>query len=175
MTSRLTHAAAIWALALALAAPAAAQRAGTVEVGAFARYTDLDKSLGMGTTIALGGRAAVYLGQTLALEVDAAHASGRSVGFTPLHVRLVLDVPVAPRLDGLLGGGYVHNWYGAPYGVSDGGLSAVVGARYHLTSRMWLRFGSDLDFMIHTSAQSPFSFYHGNWGLHLGMGTRLGS
>ena len=159
--------------ALTLAPPATAQRAGSVEGGVFARYTKFDNTLGMGNAMGIGGRAAFYLSQTLAVEVDAGHASGNSIGYTPTHLRLVFDAPWSSRLDGLLGGGYVRNWYGAPYALSDGGLSVLLGARYHLTSRTWLRFGADLDFMIHTSDQSPFPFYHGNWGLHLGVGTRL--
>jgi len=65
MAARLIRLALIWTCAVA--APAEAQRAGTIEVGAFARYTDLDKGLGMGTTVVLGGRATVYVGQTLAV------------------------------------------------------------------------------------------------------------
>jgi hypothetical protein len=80
---------------------------------------------------------------------------------------------VGPRLGVLLGAGYVRNWYGAPYQASDGGVSAMLGLRYHLRDRVWLRLGTDLDFLIHPSAQSPFSFYHGNWGLQLGAGARL--
>ena len=171
MAARLIRLALIWTCAVA--APAEAQRAGTIEVGAFARYTDLDKGLGMGTTVVLGGRATVYVGQTLAVEVDAAHASSRSVGYTPLHVRLVREAPLGPRLGALLGAGYVRNWYGAPYQVSDGGLSAMLGLGYHLGDRVWLRLGTDLDFLIHTSDQSPFSFYHGNWGFQFGAGARL--
>ncbi|HMH84200.1 MAG TPA: outer membrane beta-barrel protein [Gemmatimonadales bacterium] len=171
MTTRVIGAAAIWALVLAL--PAAAQRPGGIEVGAFVRYTNFDNGLGMGNPIAVGGRAAVYLGRTLAVELDAARASSNSVGNTLAHVRLVHDAPLGPRLDALLGAGYVRNWYGAPYDASDGGLSALVGLRYHLKPRLWLRLGTDFDFLIHTSAQSPFAFYHGNWGFQLGAGARL--
>jgi hypothetical protein len=50
-----------------------------------------------------------------------------------------------------------------------------LGVRYQLRGRVWLRLGTDLDFLIHTSDQSPFSFYHGNWGVQLGVETRLRS
>lgn len=162
------------ALLLLLLAPAAgAQAPGTVEFGAFTRYTDFDNSLGMGTTLAGGGRVAVYLRRAVAVELDAARASANSIRHTPLHLRVVYDAPVGPRASAVIGGGYVRNWYGAPYDESDGGLSALVGVRYHLTPRFWLRLGTDLDFMIHTSDQSPFPFYHGNWGLQFGAGARL--
>src|SRR6266511_2380560 len=71
--------------ALVLAAPAAAQRGGTVEVGGFARYADFDNSLGMGTTVAVGGRAAVYVGPALAVELDVSRGSaGRDLLDDPL-------------------------------------------------------------------------------------------
>ena len=159
---------------LLLVRAAEAQGPGTVEVGAFARYTDFDNTLGMGTTVAVGGRASVYLGPTLAVELDAARASGNAIGHTPLHLRLVYDAALGPRVNALLGAGYVRNWYGAPFDATDGGLSALLGMRYQLTPRLWLRLGADLDFMIHTSNDSPFPFYHGNWGLQFGAGARLG-
>jgi hypothetical protein len=171
MTSRLS-----WFLILSvflLVPPAEAQGPGTVEVGAFARYTNFDNTLRMGTPVAVGGRASVYLGRTLAVELDAARASGNAVGHTPVHLRLVYDASLGPRLGALLGAGYVRNWYGAPFDAADGGLSGILGLRYHLADRVWLRLGADLDFMIHTSNDSPFPFYHGNWGLQFGAGARL--
>lgn len=171
----MTRVTGVAAAMLLLAVPAAAQGAGAMEVGAFARYSNFDNSLGMGSSIALGGRAAVYVGPRLAVELDAARTSSNAIGHTPLHLRLVHDAALGPRLDALVGAGYVRNWYGAPYDVSDGGLSALLGVRYQLSSRLWLRVAGDLDFMIHTSDQSPFPFYHGNWGLQLGVGTRLRS
>jgi outer membrane protein with beta-barrel domain len=156
-----------------LVRPAEAQGPGTVEVGAFARYTNFDNTLGMGTTVAVGGRASVHLARTLAVELDAARASGNAIGHTPMHVRLVYDAPLGPRLGALLGAGYVRNWYGAPFDAADGGVSGILGLRYQLADRVWLRLGADLDFMIHTSNDSPFPFYHGNWGVQFGAGARL--
>ncbi|HYT69926.1 MAG TPA: outer membrane beta-barrel protein [Gemmatimonadales bacterium] len=159
--------------ALVLAAPAAAQRGGTVEVGGFARYADFDNSLGMGTTVAVGGRAALYVGPALAVELDVARGSAGAVTHTPVHFRLVHNAPVGARIEALVGAGYVRNWYGAPYDASDGGLSVLLGLRYHATNRLWVRLGADLDAMFHTSDDSPFPFYNGNWGLQLGAGMRL--
>jgi hypothetical protein len=171
MTSRVMRLLAVASLALAL--PGAAQRAGTVEVGAFARYTNFDNGLGMGNPIAMGGRAAVYLGRAFAVELDVARATGSSITHTPVHFRVVQNASVGARMEAVIGVGYVRNWYGAPYDVTDGGLSALVGLRYQVTPRLWVRFGTDLDMMLHTSNDSPFAFYNGNWGLHLGAGARL--
>jgi hypothetical protein len=168
MMSRTLSALAVAALVLATP-PAAAQRRGTVEVVGFTRYVNFDNSLGMSSTIAVGGRATMYLGPALALDLDVAHGSSSSISYTPVHLRLVDRVSVGSRMEALLGAGYVRNWYGAPY-TSDGGLSVLLGLGYQLNGRLWLRGGLDLDAMFHTATDSPFSFYNGNWGLHLGVG-----
>jgi len=72
-----------------------------------------------------------------------------------------------------VGGGYVRNAYGGSLDASDGGFSGLVGVRYRLNERMWLRMGVDFDIMFHPSSDSRFTFYNGNWGLHLGVGTRF--
>jgi hypothetical protein len=118
MTRGIRLAAVAW---LVLALPATAQQAGTIEVGAFARYVDFDNTLGMGDAVAVGGRAAVYLEPRLALELDAARASAGSVTYTPVHLRAVHNAPAGARLGALVGAGYVRNWYGAPYGRADQG------------------------------------------------------
>jgi hypothetical protein len=170
MTRGIRLAAVAW---LVLALPATAQQAGTIEVGAFARYVDFDNTLGMGDAVAVGGRAAVYLEPRLALELDAARASAGSVTYTPLHLRVVHNAPAGARLEALVGAGYVRNWYGAPYGRADQGLSLLLGLRYHVQQRLWLRLGADLDAMLHTADNSLFSFYNGNWGIQLGAGVGL--
>src|SRR5207237_574425 len=85
------------AVSLAAALPLAAQRAGTIEIGAFARYTDFDNSLGFDNTVGVGARGAVYVRPNLALELDVS----RSTGYTPVHARLGATL----RLKGGGGGG----------------------------------------------------------------------
>jgi hypothetical protein len=74
-----------------------------------------------------------------------------------------------------VGGGYVRNWYGTPHDESDGGVSALLGLQYQLNDALHLRLGMDLDFTLHTASDSPFAFYHGNWGIQLGAGMRFGT
>jgi hypothetical protein len=178
MMTRAIRIAAVASFAAAL--PGAAQGAGAVEIGAFARYTDFDRSLAMNNAVGVGAEAAVSLERAVALEVDvsrttASRPGGGSVTYTPVHVRLVAAVATGNRLDVLLGGGAVRNAYGGGLDASDGGVSALLGLRYRLSDRMCLRGGFDGDFMLHTgSAQgSPFTFYSGNWGLQLGAVLRL--
>jgi hypothetical protein len=168
MMTRVVRLAAVASLA---ALPLAAQRAGTVEVGAFARYTDFDNSLGLGNAIGVGARGAVYVRPNLALELDVS----RSSGYTPVHARLVGAFGTGSRAEMLLGGGYVRNSYGAALGASDGGVSGLLGVRYRIAERVWLRAGFEADAMISTdnSRSNPFPFYSGNWGLQLGVMARL--
>jgi hypothetical protein len=168
---------ALSASALLVAVPATAQRPGAVEIGALARFTDFDNDLGMRNTVGAGGRLAVYVRPRLAFELDVSRTSAdRAAGsatYTPLHARFVVGIGRAGRVEGLLGAGYVHNAYGGSLDASDGGFSGLIGVRYQLNTRVWLRIGTDLDIMFHPSSDSPFTFYHGNWGLHLGAGVRL--
>ena len=165
--------------ALVSAAPALAQQAGAVEVGAFARYTNFDNSLGMTNTLGAGGRVSVALRPGFAFEVDVSRTSassvsgGGSVTYTPFHARLVGALPAGERMEVLVGGGYVRNTYGGAFEASDGGLSTILGLRYHASNRVWMRLGVDLDVMFHPSSASPFTFYNGNWSLQLGAGARL--
>lgn len=159
------------ASSLVFAPRLAAQRAGTVEVGALVRYTDFDRSLGLGSTLGVGGGVGLYVRPGLALELDVSHATA----YTPVHARLVGAVATGGRVEALLGGGYVRNSYGGALGASDGGFSGTVGARYRLNDRTWLRAGLDADVMFHTNSDpsDPFPFYNGNWSLHVGVTMRL--
>src|SRR6266550_4563596 len=158
---------------LVLALPVTAQRAGTMEVGAFARYVDFDNTLGLGNAVGVGARAAVYTEAGLALELDVARVSAGSRTYTPVHLRAVHNAPMGPRLEALVGAGYVRNWYGAPSAAADQGLSVLLGLRYHVRQQWWLRLGADLDAMLHTADNSRFTFYNGNWGIQLGAGVGL--
>src|SRR2546425_1207308 len=80
---------------------------------------------------------------------------------------------VSGRIEALVGGGYVRNWYGAPYSASDQGLTMLLGVRYHVRDQLWLRLGADLDVMLHTADNTLFTFYNGNWGIHFGPSVRL--
>ncbi len=177
MTSRVIRLVA--AAALLCAAPAAAQGAGAVEVGAFARRTHFDNSLGMKSTLGVGGWASVAIRPGLAFELDVSHTSADfksgsgSTTYTPVHARLVGTFTTGPRVEAALGGGYVRNSYGGSFDAGDGGLSALLGLRYHATNRVWMRLGLDLDVMFHPSSDSPFTFYTGNWALTLGAAARL--
>src|SRR2546427_11058823 len=78
--------------------------------------------------------------------------SACSATYTPLHARLVVGVGRPGRVEGLLGAGYVHNAYRGSLDATDGGFSGLIGMRYQLNSRVWVRIGTDLDVMFHPSS-----------------------
>src|SRR2546423_15224740 len=169
MLTRMIRIAAVASLAAAL--PAAAERAGTVEVGAFARYADFDNSLALNNAVGVGGRATVFLERAVALELDVSRTSagrpgGGSVTYTPAHLRLVGAVAAGQRLEVLLGGGAVRNVYGGRFDASDGGVSATLGLRYPWSDRLWLRGGAGPGLMLPSGSARgrPFTLFHGHWG-----------
>ena len=168
MMTRVIRLAAVASLA---AVPLVAQSVGTVEVGAFVRYSDFDNSLGLGNAIGVGGSGAVYVRPNLALELNVS----RSANYTPVRARLVGVLATGTRTQMLVGGGYVRNSYGGALARSDGGVSALLGVRYRMTERVWLRAAFDADAMFSTdnSRTNPFPFYSGNWDLQLGATLRL--
>src|SRR5256885_5116307 len=97
--------------ALLAAPPLAAQGAGTVEIGAFARYTDFDNSLAMNNAVGVGGQVTVYLERVVAVELDVSRTSagrpaggGGSTSYTPVHIPPVRAVYTGNRRDQLLCG-----------------------------------------------------------------------
>jgi hypothetical protein len=158
---------------LVLATPVGAQRTGTIEVGGFARYIQFDRSLAMGNTVGVGARVTVYTEPVFAFELDVAHASGRSVAYTPVHLRGVYNPTADAGFAPLLGVGFVRNVYGLPLDAADYGVSGLVGFRYRVGNRVWLRVGADLDTMFHTTDNTRFLFYNGTWGVHFGASTRV--
>ncbi|HMG18547.1 MAG TPA: TonB-dependent receptor plug domain-containing protein [Gemmatimonadales bacterium] len=166
--------------ALMVLSPAAAQRAGTIEAGAFTGYSDLDNSLAPRNAPRFGARLAFYLRPSLALKADLSRASSDvpgsgTVTHTPVHARLIYSKPAAPRWVALVGGGYVHNTYGDARDASDGGVSALVGLRYHVKNQLWVRLDADADFMFNPANGGPTVPLNGNWGLNLGVTVLLRS
>ena len=116
-TSRVSRLALVAALAWTLPARAPAQQTGTVEGGAFARYTDFDHSLALARSVGAGGRVGVFVRPNVAVELDlssasATRAGGASVSHAPLHAWLVYSPSLNPRATLLFGGGIGRPRYG---------------------------------------------------------------
>ncbi|MBK9068180.1 MAG: hypothetical protein IPL76_15090 [Gemmatimonadetes bacterium] len=85
-------------LALA-AAPLVAQAPGTVEVGAFGRFSHYDSDLNFDDRVGVGGRLGIFVLTNLALGADAAYnptytSTDVYVRNFPLHGRLVYNLPI---------------------------------------------------------------------------------
>jgi outer membrane protein OmpA-like peptidoglycan-associated protein len=147
----------IGALAALTAAPAPGQRPGTVELGAFGRYTKFDRSLGWDNAFGGGGRLGVFIAPGLALEASAAYVSvngplNSNIHVVPINARLLYAVPLADQFALLLGAGYVRNNYTNTTGSWEDGASGLLGLRFGLADRLALRLEAVEDFF-----PSPFN------------------
>ena len=153
--------------------PAAAQKRGSFELGAFAAYLNADNSLAVGNSIGFGGRAGVNLFPYLALEVDYASASANGAKYTPLHVYAVYEVPPVSSNELFLGFGYVKNKYTGSYEAKDSGVGGLVGLRHRLNKTVAFRVDGRVDFMPNAANKSYLVSYNGNWGLGFGLSALL--
>lgn len=176
---------AVWFVMLAAAAaPVTAQRAGTLEIGAHARYTRFDRSLGIDDAFGGGGQIGVFIAPGLALEGTGAYlpmsgpfttTTAGSGSLYPLHARLVYAAPVAPSFALLLGGGYVHNVYGRTGNVSDDGVSGLLGFRLMLSQALGARLEAIEDFIPSPTNQSGAVPNNWNFTVQAGLTALLGS
>ncbi len=140
--------------ALLLATSAAAQPAGTWELGAFGRYTDFADVLLMRHEY--GGGASIGFFPLSRLELEAASSLTSTarpapfghVTYVPIQARLIYNQPVLAFLDVMVGAGYLLNtykmnqeWYG------DSGVSGLLGARVHLSRSFALRLAGIADYL----------------------------
>jgi outer membrane protein OmpA-like peptidoglycan-associated protein len=164
-------------MALALVAPpAAAQGAGTLELGIFGQVSYLDRSLGLDQ--AKGGpgvRVAFFPVSNIDLEAEGAvvPTDGRfgHVYYMPLRARVVLNVPSGEHGGLFLGAGYVRNEYRHDADFHDDGVGAVLGARLGLPGITTVRLATYADYI---PSPSNGVGYHLNWGLQAGLSFMFG-
>jgi hypothetical protein len=161
-----------WA-AVAGVLPAAAQKRGSVELGAFAAYVNADNSLAVGNAIGFGGRAGVNLFPFFAVEVDYGSASANGAKYSPLHVYAVYEVPPVSRNELFFGIGYVKNTYTGSYEAKDNGVGGMAGLRHRLNKAVAVRLDGRVDFMPNAANKSYLVSYNGNWGIGLGLSALL--
>ena len=178
------------ALSLALAgAPAAAQEAGTVELGGFAQGTKFDEATTLSDAYALGGGGllGVFIARNLALEAAAgrtwtedASVAGVDGTHTPLRARLVYAIPASSWFYPLIGVGGVYNRYAGFFAESDYAASGLAGFKAYLTDRLAFRSDVTADY-----AWAPFNEgdmvggstvdSHLNWTLTAGLSVDVGT
>ncbi|MEO8634128.1 MAG: OmpA family protein [Gemmatimonadales bacterium] len=144
-----------WLLAgllLAAVSPAAAQKAGAVELGGFGKYTKFESDLNFDNKIGVGGRLGIFIVRNLAIEGDASmtttHSQGGSkVKYIPVHARLVYNIPLGGNSAFLLGGGYVRNLFRENYRETESGAAGLLGLRIGLGSVVALRLDGTVDYI----------------------------
>jgi len=155
-----------------------AQDPGTLEIGAFGRFTRFDRSLGLDNGFGGGGWLGVFVAPGLAIEGAGGYlpTTGPLIAdgtLIPLHARLVYARPVAGPLALLVGGGYVHNVYGRTGNVSDDGVSGLFGVRVG-GSGLSLRLEAVEDFIPSPRNQSGTVANNWNFTLQAGLTAFLG-
>ncbi|HEV8196724.1 MAG TPA: OmpA family protein [Gemmatimonadales bacterium] len=169
------------ALAGALVAgPVAAQSGGTVELGAFGRWTRFGEPLA--TDIlnklpaeehAIGGglRFGVFLFRNFEIEADGSYAKadaagGGKVRLIPIHAGLTYNFPIGGKSAFFLGGRFVHNMYGEDADYKDNGFGGVGGFRFGP-----VRLAATYDMM---KKDLPGHAKYHNFGIEAGLSALLG-
>jgi outer membrane protein OmpA-like peptidoglycan-associated protein len=161
------------ALAAALVTPpAAAQAAGSFELGAFGQATYFDNSLRFEQ--AKGG-AGLHLGlfPVRNWEVEAEGSFTPTPGpdnlkvyYYPLRARLLFNLPAGSHSALLLGGGFVHNEYRHDVDFHDDGATALAGARFGLRGLPSIRVTTYLDYIPSPANGADDNL---NWGIQVGL------
>lgn len=152
-----------------------AQEIGTIDVGAFGRYTVVDQSVASDNAMSLGAHFGIFMFRNVALE--GSHAFGATMGdpktgLAPFYLRLAYHRPFNEKWTGIIGAGWLRDRTNPPGPVklfNDDGLSGNIGAIRHLSERLALRFdivGDYLPTPIFESAANDLT----NVNIHLQMG-----
>jgi len=168
------------AAVLFLTAPLAAQKAGTIELGIFGRYTNFDQVLGMNDGGGGGGRLGIFVARNLEIEGDVSYTSleregnvGGHISAVPIHARLLYNIPAGDHAAVILGGGYVRNKYGKSLDGNDNGIGGLLGLRAALGGLISLRFDVTVDYMSTPVTEELFVADHDNWNYGLQAGLSL--
>jgi outer membrane protein OmpA-like peptidoglycan-associated protein len=156
--------------------PLAAQRGGTVELGAFGRYSMFDDTLRLDDAIGGGARLGVFFARNFALDAQASYSDVTPAGTTtrswniPGYLRLVYNLPLGGRSALLFGAGGVYSaWENAD---DDIGANGLLGLRIGLGGAVALRLDGLADYV-----PSPKLAGNENLNLHgqLGLSVLLGA
>jgi outer membrane protein OmpA-like peptidoglycan-associated protein len=158
----------VGALIVALALPAQAQRRSTIELGALARATLYDDSVGLDDAWGFGGRLGWFFADNWAIEGDVGLIPAQTtvgaidVNNTFVHVHLVRALGLGQRMALLVGGGWAYNSFSNGSSVSENGVGGLAGLRLRLGKRLALRADATADYMLDPAIGSDDN-------LHLGV------
>jgi outer membrane protein OmpA-like peptidoglycan-associated protein len=161
-------------------APAAAQSAGTLELGAFAQASYFEESIRFDQGSGGGGvLVGFFPARNLELEAEGAFVptegrEGLNVSYLPLRARLLYNVPVGEHGAFLIGAGYVRNEFRRDYDTSEDGATGMIGARLGLPANLSIRLSTYVDYIPSPSIElypSPAlePDHNVNWGIQVGL------
>jgi len=158
---------------LLCAAGAAAQEAGTLEIGVFGAFHDPDRHLSLDPSPGFGGRLGWFVLPDLALEADGGFArlkgpGGDAVDMLPLHGRLVWNWPAWDNVSVLIGAGYSRARYGNDYDAWDDGVGGLVGFRLRACERLTFRLEGVLDHFGDPEVLAGDDESADNWAVQVG-------
>jgi outer membrane protein OmpA-like peptidoglycan-associated protein len=152
-------------LMLALATPAAAQRRGTLELGALANYAMFDDDLNLDDAVGVGGRLGWYFSDEWALEADGGltptQAGPVDVDAMPIHVRLLRSLPAGERIALLLGGGWAYQRFSNGSSEDENGVGGLAGLRLRLGKRLAVRGDVTADYMLDQAIATDDNLHFG--------------
>jgi outer membrane protein with beta-barrel domain len=156
------------------AAPAAAQRGGTVELGLVGKWTHLDKSFHASSAWGAGVRLGLFLNRHWELELDDAqtfsHATNYFKGYArttlnyyPHHLRIDFNQSLGPtgRVTWMIGAGPAYNGYGKEGGTEPGfkghdwGIAGLTGFRARLSPALAFRADAIVDYIPSPNSGKP--------------------
>ena len=166
-------------LSTLLTAPVAAQRPGTIELGALGQFTRYDPSLLLDDGIGFGGTVGVWIARGFAVEGSAAYSApgaspSGSVKEIPLRLRLVYGAPAAPTTTVLFGAGYVHNAVRDGTSLWEDGVTGLFGARFDLAPHVAVRVAAVGDYFPSPLNEGPGIQDNWNFALQAGFDFLIG-
>ncbi|MGD8868743.1 MAG: OmpA family protein [Gemmatimonadales bacterium] len=168
--------------ALTLASSAAAQPAGTWEMGAVGRYSGfadilhLDDEYGGGAFIGFFplARLELEVAASLTSTVHSLPPVGDAI-YVPVKARLTYNQPLLSFVDLRIGAGYIFNTYRIdPDWYGDSGVTALLGARFHVSRRVALLLSGTGDYLPAYSDRTDVFDELVSWGLEAGISVLLG-
>jgi outer membrane protein OmpA-like peptidoglycan-associated protein len=174
-------------LLLGSATASVAQKPGTVELGAFGRYTWFDNALSFDDRVGVGGRLGIFVLNNLAVEVDGSYTptysqGGDFVRAIPLHGRLVYNAPIGNYVAFLIGGGYTHQLFRENYRETESGAGGLLGFRLGTGGGITIRLDATGDYIFRPETRSVPGQLPGvtraksnwHWGGQAGLSLMLG-
>jgi outer membrane protein OmpA-like peptidoglycan-associated protein len=165
--------------------PAASQRAGALEFGAFAQASYFEESIGFEQGSGGGGiRLGFFPVRHLELEAEGAFVptegrGGLNVSYIPLRARLLFNLPVGEHGAFLVGGGYARNEFRRDLDTHEDGVTGLLGARLGLPGITSIRVSASLDYIPSPSIElypSPAlePDHNVNWNIQAGLSFLFG-